>query len=83
MESGTFKPVHIKEVPAGTRVFGNRSVNELKQLYEGTIHESRLVAQNLRDVQATRMATKSPAVQWPSQRLVFSLAASTPGTRSF
>lgn len=83
MDNGTFLPVPEDSVPANTRVFGSRFVDELKRVDLGTLFKSRLVAQNYGDEGAAGIAPKAPTVQSFSQRLMFLLAASVMGTKPF
>lgn len=59
----TMIPVTRDEVPDGDRVFGSRFVDEIKVISEGfRRRNSRLVAQNYSDSDASTIATESPTV---------------------
>lgn len=75
--------MHLSDVPAGTRVFGSRFIDQVKGAGEMMRKKSRLVAQNYRDEDAGRIATKAPTIQRSSQRALLCLAASLPGTEIF
>jgi hypothetical protein len=71
IEKGVFRPVNPKEVPKGTRIFGSRFVDEMKN--PGTKDEkpkSRLVVQAFNDEGKSAVLTQSPTIQRASQRCI-------------
>ncbi len=76
MEKGVFNFVKRGEVPEGTRIFGSRFVDDIKN--KGTdkaFEKSRLVIQAFNDHGKDLVLTESPTIQRVSQRLILCLAA--------
>jgi hypothetical protein len=75
LEKGAFKLVHISTVPEGTRIFGLRFVDEIKNPgTEKAFEKSRLVVQTYNDKGKEVILTQSPTVQRASQRVILALA---------
>jgi len=76
LEKGAFEFVNASEVPKGTRIFGSRFVNEVKNPGTDKAYEkSHLVIQAYNDWGKDLILTQSPTVQRVSQRIVLALAA--------
>ena len=75
LTKGAFELTHESEVPVGTRIFGSRFVDEVKN--SGTakaFEKSRLVVQAYNDQGKDLILTQSPTVQRVSQRIILALA---------
>jgi hypothetical protein len=75
LTKGAFELAHESEVPVGTRIFGSRFVDKVKN--SGTakaFEKSRLVVQAYNDQGKDLILTQSPAVQRVSQRIILALA---------
>lgn len=83
LKNGTFEVMSEENIPIGTRVFGSKFVDQVKQAITGVRYKSRLVAQNYGDKDAATIATKAPTIQRFAQRLVLSIAASMPDKRTY
>ena len=80
MERGVFKVVAKKDIPTGTRIFGSRFVDQVKN--KGTVNayeKSRLVVQAYNDDGKRFILTQAPTIQRASQRLILALALMIPG----
>lgn len=69
----TFIPFHIFTIPATSRIFNPRFVDELEKVGEHLRKKSSLVAQNYADADANIIQTKASTVQRFSQRISMSL----------
>jgi hypothetical protein len=75
LEKGAFEFTHSSAVPDGTRIFGSRFVDEIKNPgTEKAFEKSRLVVQAYNDKGKDAILTQSPTVQRASQRVVLALA---------
>ena len=76
LEKGVFEIVNIEHVPAGTRIFNSRFVDEIKD--QGTasaFEKSRLVVQAYKDTGKGMVLTQSPTIQRVSQRVILAFTA--------
>lgn len=79
-----FSIVEIDQIPKGTRIFGSRWVDTIKN--EGTpmaFAKARLVVQGYNDFGKKEILTQSPTIQRASQRLILSIAAMHSGLNLF
>lgn len=83
LDNGTFVPVNKSTVHDGTRIFGSRFTDELKEAELGVLFKSHLVPQNYCDDGASNVAAKAPTIQRFTQRLMFAISASAPNTQPF
>lgn len=76
IEKGVFEIVPLSAVPAGTRLFTSRFVDQIKAPGTPKEHEkSRLVVRAYQDHEKERVLVQSPTIQRASQRLILALAA--------
>ena len=85
LEKGVFETVTDRnDIPAGTRIFNSRFVDEIKNLgTEKAFEKSRLVVQAYNDVDKGLVLTQSPTIQRVSQRLMVCLAATLNNTKLY
>lgn len=83
LEEGTLERTDRRNLPAGTRVFGSRFIDEIKKAGERLRRKSRLVAQNYCDEDAGNIPKKAPTIQRFSQHILLVLAASIPTIEVF
>ena len=84
IKQGVFKVVKRSSVPSGTRIYGSRFVDSLKQKIDGTEFEkSRLVARNFKDKAALKLPTRSPTISRMGQRLFLSLVPAEPKLKPY
>ena len=79
LEKGVFEVINKEDVPAGTRIFDSRFVDQVKN--EGTekaFEKSRLVVQAFNDPGKYEILTQAPTIQRASQRLIIALALTIP-----
>lgn len=76
MDEGTFVQIHMSQNDKNHLIFGSRFVDELQNIGDGLLRNSRLVAQNYADDDATAVGTKDSTVQRFSQRVVLSIGSS-------
>ncbi|KAI1001416.1 hypothetical protein K3495_g6784 [Podosphaera aphanis] len=84
LEKGVFEVVQGCIVPAGTRIFNSRFVDEVK--FKGTdkaFEKSRLVVQAYNDHGKDFVLTQSPTIQRVSQRLIVCMASCIPDTNLY
>jgi hypothetical protein len=74
LDKGVFKIVGSDVVPEGTRVFGSRFVDEIKNKgTEKAFEKSRLVVKAFNDHGKELVLTQSPTIQRMSQRIILAL----------
>jgi len=73
-----FQIVDKCSVPHGARIFGTRFLDSMKTVDGKTFPKSRLVAQNYRDKDATKISTKSPTITRLGFRMAISLCVMFP-----
>jgi hypothetical protein len=75
IEKGVFDFIDESAVPPGTRIFGSRFVDSIKNPgTEDAFEKSRLVVQAFNDPAKAEVLTQSPTVQRSSQRVLLALA---------
>ncbi len=76
LEKGVFEVALPSDVPAGTRIFNARFVDEIKNKgTEKAFEKSRLVVQAYNDGEKQIVLTQSPTIQRVSQRIILCIAA--------
>lgn len=78
INEGVFKIVSKGDIPANTRIFGCRFVDEIKYKDDIPFEKSRLVVQAHHDDGKKEVLTQSPTIQRVSQRLIICIATVLP-----
>jgi hypothetical protein len=74
LEMGVFEIINVNDVPPGTRIFGSRFVDEVKNIgTEKAFEKSRLVIKAFNDNGKNQVLTQSPTIQRMSQRIILAL----------